>query len=111
MSWQRLGVPKRIAKYIVDLDKEYLAISLTPHAMHIMSNKGLSSFDLHTSSHNTASRFYPETGTPQGDTPSPANWNAAFDVLLRALHDIETHFLPRQHRQCFTSACGHCLCR
>jgi len=57
--------------------------------MHIMSNKGLSSFDLHTSSHNTASELYPETGIPQGDTPSQANWHTALDILLRALHDID----------------------
>jgi len=32
MSWQRLGVPERVAKYIVDMGKECLTISLTPHA-------------------------------------------------------------------------------
>ena len=50
MSWQRLGVPRHIAKYIVDLDKECLTIPLTPHAMRIMSNNGLSSFNLRPSS-------------------------------------------------------------
>jgi len=71
-----------ISKYIVDLDKDCLTIPLTPHAMRIMSSKGLDSFDLHLSSHNTASGFPPETGAPQGDTPPPMNWNAVLDVLL-----------------------------
>jgi len=89
MSWQRLGVPRHIAKYIVDLDKECLTIPLTPHAIRIMSHNGFSSFYLRPSSYYTASGCYPETGTHQGDTPSLANWNAALDVLLRALHDID----------------------
>jgi len=71
MSWQRLGVPKHIAKYVVDLDTDCLTIPLTPHAMRILNSKGLNSFDLHLSSHNTASGFSPETGTPQGDTHPP----------------------------------------
>jgi hypothetical protein len=96
MSWQRLGVPRHIAKYIVDLDKECLTIPLTPHAMHVLSSQGLHNFDLHPSSHSTASGFHPHTGTAQGDTPSPVNWNATLDVLLRALQDIDpTPFLVR----------------
>jgi len=80
----------------VDLDKESLTIRFTPHAMRILSNNGLSSFDLRPSSHSTASGFYPETGTPQDDTSSPVNRNAALDVLQRALHDIDpTSFLLR----------------
>jgi hypothetical protein len=64
--------------------------------MRILSSKGLDYFDLHPSSHNSASGFFPETGTPQGDTPSPMNWNAVLDVLLRALHDIDpTPYLIR----------------
>ena len=36
------------------------------------------------------------TGTSQGDTPSPTNWNAAFDILLRALEGSDpTPFLIR----------------
>jgi len=88
MSWQKLGVPMHIVKYIGDMDKDCLTISLTPHAMQIMSSKSLDSFNLHLSSKNTTSGFFSETGAPQGDTPSPMNWNAVIDVLLRALHDI-----------------------
>jgi len=96
MSWQRLGVLKHIVKYIVDLDKDCPTIPLTPHAMRIMGSKGLDSSNLHLSSHNTVSRFFPETGAPQGDTPSPMNGNAVLDVLLRPLHDLDpTPYLIR----------------
>ena len=95
MSWQRLGVPERIAQYIVDLDKDCLTIPLTPHAMYILSTHGIQSFYGETTS-STAAGFFPSTGTPQGDTPSPTNWNATLDVLLRALHAIDpTLFLTR----------------
>jgi len=41
-------------------------------------------------------RILPKAGVPQGDTPSPMNWNAVLDVLLRALHDIDpTPYLIR----------------
>jgi len=96
MSWQRLGVPMHIAKYIVDMDKDCLTIPMTPHVMCIMSYKGLDSFDFRLSSHISASGFYPETGPPQRDTPSPMNWNAVLDVPLQALHDIDpTPYLIR----------------
>jgi len=90
MSWQRLGVLRHIANLVHSgPGQKCLTIPLTPHAMRIMSHSGLSSFDLRPSCYYTASGIYSETGTPQGDTPSPANWNAALDVLLRALHDID----------------------
>jgi len=88
MSWQWLGVPESIAKYIVDLGKDSLTILLTPHAMYILSNKGISAFNTDTSSTTTARGFLPVTGNSQGDTPSPTNWNASLDPLLRALHAL-----------------------
>jgi len=59
MSWQRLGI---IAKYIVDLDKDCLTISLTPHAMRIISSKDLDYFDL----------YPPRKTQPAGFTRRPA---------------------------------------
>ena len=96
MSWQRLGVPKSLAKYIIDLDSECLTIPLTPHAMKILSKRGIQAFGQGPSTTKCASGFFPETGTSQGDTPSPTNWNASLDVLLRALHAIDpTPFMVR----------------
>ena len=96
MSWERLGVPKNIEKYIIDLDKECLTIPLTPHAMKILSQHGIQAFGQAPSNNKCASGFFPQTGTSQGDTPSPTNWNASLDVLLRALHAIDpTPFLVR----------------
>ena len=96
MSWQRLGVPEKIAKYIIDMDKECLTVPLTPHTMFILSTKGLQAVNTEKSSPASARGFFPVTGTSQGDTPSPTNWNASLDVLPRALHAIDpTPFLVR----------------
>ena len=96
MSWERLGVPKRIANYIVDLDRECLTVPLTPHAKLLLHERGPQAFSLGSTTTSTARGFYGITGTPQGDTPSPTNWNAAFDILLRALESANTHpFLTR----------------
>ena len=96
MSWQRLGVPERIAKLIVDMDKDCLTILLTPHAMHILNTKGITALGTDPTTSSTARGFFPATGTSQGDTPSPVNWNASLDVLLRALHAIDpTPFFVR----------------
>ena len=91
MSWERLGVPKRIAQYIVDLDRECLTVPLTPHAKSLLHSGGRQAFSLNSSSETNARGFFGVTGTPQGDTPSPTNWNAAFDILLRALEAANLH--------------------
>ena len=96
MSWERLGVPKRIANYIVDLDRECLTVPLTPHAKHLLNTAGRPAFSSDPTSTFNARGFFGVTGTPQGDTPSPTNWNAAFDILLRALETANLHpFLVR----------------
>ena len=96
MSWERLGVPKAIANYIVDLDRECLTIPLTPHAKHLLHTIGRPAFSLDPTTELNARGFHGVTGTPQGDTPSPTNWNAAFDILLRALESANLHpFLVR----------------
>jgi hypothetical protein len=91
MSWERLGVPKDIANYIVDLDRECLTVPLTPHAKHLLHTRGRQAFSLNPTSATNARGFFGVTGTPQGDTPSPTNWNAAFDILLRALEAANLH--------------------
>ena len=91
MSWERLGVPKNIANYIVDLDRECLTVPLTPHAKRLLHTGGRQAFSLDPTSALNARGFFGVTGTPQGDTPSPTNWNAAFDILLRALENANLH--------------------
>jgi len=54
---------------MVDQDKDCLTIYLTPHAMRIMSNKGLSSFDLHPSPPYAASVFFSELALPKAIAP------------------------------------------
>ena len=96
MSWERLGVPKQIANYIVNLDRECLTVPLTPHAKQLLHLYGRQAFSLAPTSEQNARGFFGITGTPQGDTPSPTNWNAAFDILLRALESANLFpFLTR----------------
>ena len=85
MSWEKLGVPRHVADFIVNLDRGCLAVPLTPHAKQLFHLDGRSAFSLDPSSDTNARGFHGVTGTSQGDTPSPTNWNAAFDILLRAL--------------------------
>ena len=89
MSWERLGVPTATAQYIVALDRECLTVPLTPHAKYLQQTKGLSAFSLNPTSDINAQGFYGLTGCAQGDTPSPSNWTATFDIPLRALEDCD----------------------
>ena len=91
MSWERLGVPKEAAKYIVDLDRECLTVPLTPHAKYLQQTKGLSAFTTNPTSADNAQGFYGLTGCAQGDTPSPSNWTATFDIPLRALENCDPY--------------------
>jgi exonuclease III len=96
MSWERLGVPSVVANYIVDLDRDCLTVPLTPHAQHIRQKFGLHAFGKDKSTGTTAQGFLGITGTSQGDTPSPSNWTATFDIPLRALEQEQSHpFLVR----------------
>jgi len=62
-----------------------LAVALTPHTKQLFHLDGCSTFSLDPSSNTNARGFHGVTGTSQGDTPSPTNWSAAFDILLRDL--------------------------
>ena len=96
MSWEQLGVPSEVANYIVDLDRNCLTIPLTPHAQHIRQTEGLGAFDTNYSTSTSAQGFFGVTGTSQGDTPSPSNWTATYDIPLRALEQANSYpFLVR----------------
>jgi exonuclease III len=96
MSWERLGVPSEVANYIVDLDRNCLTIPLTPHAQHIRQTEGMNAFNTNNSTSNSAQGFLGVTGTSQGDTPSPSNWTATYDIPMRALEQAQSFpFLVR----------------
>jgi len=96
MSWERLGVPSEVANDIVDLDSNCLTIPLTPHAQHIRQTEGMSAFNTNQSASNSDQVFLGVTGTSQGDTPSPSNWTATYDIPLRALEQAQSFpFLGR----------------
>ena len=96
MSWERLGVPSSVAKYIIQLDGECLTVPLTPHAKYLKQTLGATAFSINPTTATNAQGFYGETGTAQGDTPSPSNWTAVTDIPLRVLEKVDTHpFLVR----------------
>jgi len=80
MSWERQGVPSHVAHYIIDLDRNCLTIPLTPHAQFLKQTAGPQAFTTDPTTESTAQGFYGVTGTSQGDTPSPSNWTASFDI-------------------------------
>jgi hypothetical protein len=84
-SWMRLGVPRDLALYLVEMDfrgSTVVKSPLTTKANCRMGTKGLMEW-----------RFIAELGCGQGDIPSPSNWIAMFDMVLTALRmDGEKEF-------------------
>jgi len=96
MSWERHGVSRHVANLIVNFYRGCLAVPLTPYVKQLFQLDRDSAFSLDPSSVINARGFHGVTGTSQGDNPSPTNWNAAFDMLLRALEGSDsTPFLVR----------------
>ena len=81
-SWERLGVPARIAEYLVDMDKDGFTIVKTGLAYARVEDEGWEPLVADGVHH-----FVAERGTGQGDVVSPLNWDCFFDILLSALED------------------------
>ena len=97
-AWARAGVPQDIAEYLVDFDTDGHTIVATPHTRNVLKTQGLGGF----SSTDTTKTpcFVATVGTGQGDVSSPFNWNAFFDILLRALATVRTtplHIRSEEH--------------
>jgi len=91
MSWERLGVPRVVANYIVDMDRNCLTIPLIRYAQFIQKVHGMNALTNRPTTKSIAQGFYGMSGTRQGDTPSQSNWNATFDIPLRALETAQSH--------------------
>ena len=85
MSWERLGVPKEVAEYIVAMDINSTTVPMTPLALNTVLQSGYAGLTSGPSTATKAQGFIAENGAAQGDTSSPSNWTASFDILLRAL--------------------------
>ena len=62
-AWVRLGVPPKIAKYLVSMDVSDETVIKTPHSSHILRTKGRSGITFQTkSTKGTAQSFHTRDG-------------------------------------------------
>jgi hypothetical protein len=78
-SWMRLGVPKALSLYLVEMDFHGNTVVKTPLTAKINASQGTKGLE------RQDWNFSAELGAGQGDIPSPSNWIALFDILLTAL--------------------------
>jgi hypothetical protein len=81
-SWTRLGIPDRIAKYLVDIDKFGLTMLKSDLAEEVEEMEGRRLFE---GGKEGLPVFRGKRGAGQGDVTSPLNWDCLYDILLRAL--------------------------
>ena len=89
-AWSRLGVPKRIANFLVSLDEGGHTIVRTPYSQSKWDKKKYAGFPDSTKQ-KRALFLNAIRGTGQGDVGSPLNWDALFDILLCALSTVKEH--------------------
>jgi hypothetical protein len=92
LAWIRLGVPLDIAVWLVDMDKVSHTVVRSPWARSVFANSSYSGFTANTNQLQDPAFFHPMRGVAQGDVPSPLNWVAFFDILLRALEYRDPQF-------------------
>ena len=105
LCWQRFGVPRVLAKWLLALDLHGHAVVRTDYALETLDQEGFSSLLPLAFSH--------ERGTGQGDIHSPFNWLAGFDVLLTLLdqdQDSPEHvYLPNLDGTTYLQSVGKTL--
>jgi hypothetical protein len=78
-SWMRLGIPEELALYLVEMDFLGSTVVRTPLTATLNDTNGKLGII------EGGWQFSAELGAGQGDIPSPSNWNALFDMLLKAI--------------------------
>ena len=96
IAWRRLGVPKDVVEWLVEMDINGVTIVRTPYAAEQWNKHGYQSVQLPDGADCPVSSSTPiealleaftaTRGTGQGDVTSPTCWLALFDILLLALH-------------------------
>ena len=94
LSWTRLGVPARTAKWLAYMDVNGPTAIRSPWALHAWQRHGHAGFSTTTTDTQPAT-FDRGMGTPQGDVSSPHNWTAFWDMALAALA-----LMAAQHPDC-----------
>ena len=85
MTWTRFGVPPEWVSFLIQLDIDgttSVRLLVSQYAHDKAGQDGLSRLQALGA---TDVLFPAERGVPQGDVASPFEWNAVYDILLRAL--------------------------
>ena len=88
-SWIRLGVPEDIANWFVSMDMGGGVIPRSPEASEEIRREYPTLFEHIQNNPEWLAFFTTLRGCSQGDPTSPSNWTAFFDILLRALTQVE----------------------
>ena len=105
-AWMRLGVPRDIAHYLVELDAKGRTIIKSQHAQYVLEKYGMWASTLHPSTWSSVQAFLARDGFGQGDTPSAYGWDAVFDIQLVCL-DAVVDFLFKRRRQLVAGTPSH----
>jgi hypothetical protein len=100
-AWTRLGVPPRIAQYLVNIDRGGISMVKSDLSQEMWEERGREGIG---SREEDIPSFEAKRGTGQGDVTSPLNWDCLYDILLRALRiGGENDFRIRASDQRITS--------
>ena len=89
ITWLRMGVPLEVAQWFVNLDKGGFFIIKSPWALHHMRSLTMPGNQLEISALAETYGFQAARGYTQGDVLSTTGWVGFFDILLRALEQVE----------------------
>ena len=98
LVWHLLGVPWEMAEYLVSLDKDDSTVIRSPWAEDAFASNKYTAFRQYKPRPEVRAKgpgarpakFSRQRGVAQGDVRSPHNWNAFYDILLCALHALES---------------------
>jgi len=93
LAWRRLGVPRDVTDWFVDLDDGGYTFIATPYldqAQNLHSAKDMLALDQHMSSKPELA-FKAERGIGQGESASSLMWTAMYDMLLEWIDPRNRH--------------------
>ena len=87
LAWERVGVPDEIIDWLVELDRDNHTVIRSTWAVEVWEAQGYENFA--NDDDCKAYYFDPERNTGQGDISSPQTWIVFFDIILRALEQVD----------------------
>ena len=88
LAWERVGVPDEIIAWLIELDRDNHTVVRSTWAVVVWEAQGYEGFA--NDDDDKVCFFDPERGTGQGDICSPYTWVVFFDIILRALEQVDT---------------------